>query len=41
MHGDRDQRDREQALDDVKTGRARILIATDLAARGIDILDIT
>lgn len=41
MHGDRDQADREQALEDLKTGRARILIATDVASRGLDIQDIT
>lgn len=41
LHGDREQCDREQALDDLRTGRVRILIATDVAARGIDIPDIT
>lgn len=37
IHGDRDQEDREQALVDLKTGEVRILIATDVASRGIDI----
>ncbi|XP_042229030.1 probable ATP-dependent RNA helicase DDX43 isoform X2 [Homarus americanus] len=41
MHGDRDQHDREQALNDLKTGKIRVLIATDVAARGIDITDVT
>ncbi|XP_048581874.1 probable ATP-dependent RNA helicase DDX43 isoform X6 [Nematostella vectensis] len=41
IHGDREQYDREQALDDFKTGLARILIATDVASRGLDIKDIT
>lgn len=34
IHGDREQCDREQALDDLKTGYVRILIATDVASRG-------
>ena len=37
IHGDRDQEDREQALRDLKQGEVRILIATDVASRGIDI----
>ena len=41
LHGNREQCDREQALQDLKTGEVRILIATDVAARGIDIPDIT
>lgn len=41
IHGDREQSDREQALMDLKTGEVRILIATDVASRGIDITDIT
>ncbi|KYM82907.1 putative ATP-dependent RNA helicase DDX43 [Atta colombica] len=40
IHGDRDQSDREQALEDLKTGAVQILLATDVASRGIDI-DIT
>lgn len=34
---DRLQREREEALSDFKTGRAPILIATSVAARGLDI----
>lgn len=41
IHGDREQVDREQALDDFKTGRAKILIATDVASRGLDIRGVT
>ncbi|XP_009082370.1 PREDICTED: probable ATP-dependent RNA helicase DDX43, partial [Acanthisitta chloris] len=41
LHGDRDQYDREQALDDFKKGKVRILVATDLASRGLDVQDIT
>ncbi|XP_056421847.1 probable ATP-dependent RNA helicase DDX43 [Hyla sarda] len=41
LHGNREQCDREQALDDFKKGNVRILIATDLASRGLDVHDIT
>jgi len=41
IHGDREQYDREQALEDLKTGDVHILIATDVASRGIDIEDVT
>ncbi|KGL88570.1 putative ATP-dependent RNA helicase DDX43, partial [Charadrius vociferus] len=41
LHGNREQRDREQALDDFKNGKVRILVATDLASRGLDVHDIT
>jgi ATP-dependent RNA helicase RhlE len=37
IHGDRSQSQREAALKAFKTGRTRILVATDVAARGIDI----
>ncbi|KAK1118071.1 hypothetical protein K0M31_015350 [Melipona bicolor] len=41
IHGGREQCDREQALEDLKTGRVQILLATDVASRGLDIEDIT
>ncbi|XP_070490328.1 probable ATP-dependent RNA helicase DDX43 [Chironomus tepperi] len=41
IHGNREQSDREQALDDIKSGEVNILIATDVASRGIDIEDIS
>lgn len=41
MHGNREQSDREQALNDFKSGDVKILIATDLASRGLDVDDVT
>jgi ATP-dependent RNA helicase RhlE len=37
IHSDRTQAEREQALADFKQGRAPLLVATDIAARGLDI----
>lgn len=37
IHGDRSQSQRTRALDNLKRGKCRILVATDIAARGIDI----
>ena len=37
IHGDRSQSQREAALHGFKTGKTRVLIATDVAARGIDV----
>src|SRR5699024_1897618 len=37
LHGEKDQRERKLALDRFRTGNARVLIATDLAARGLDV----
>ena len=41
IHGDRSQGQREAALGGFRSGRHTILIATDVAARGIDVLGIT
>ena len=37
LHGDKDQKSRTEALDNFKSGKIRLLIATDVSARGIDI----
>ena len=37
IHGDRSQSQRTQALDGFKRGRFRVLVATDVAARGLDV----
>ena len=37
MHGDKDQAEREYALDLFRKGKAPVLVATDVAARGLDI----
>ncbi|XP_068619483.1 probable ATP-dependent RNA helicase DDX43 [Battus philenor] len=41
LHGDRDQSDREAALEEMVDGSVNILVATDVASRGIDIQDLT
>jgi superfamily II DNA/RNA helicase len=41
MHGDLSQRARERALERFETGKVRTLIATDVAARGLDLDDVT
>ena len=41
IHGDRDQSDREQALMGFKEGDISILIATDVASRGLDVRGVT
>jgi ATP-dependent RNA helicase RhlE len=41
IHGDRSQGQRERALEDFKRGRVDVLVATDIASRGIDVDDIT
>jgi len=40
IHGDRSQSQRTRALANFKRGKYRILVATDIAARGIDIADL-
>lgn len=37
IHGDKAQNQRQKALTDFKEGKIRVLVATDIAARGIDI----
>jgi ATP-dependent RNA helicase RhlE len=41
IHGNKSQPQRERALAEFKAGRVRILIATDIAARGIDVSGIS
>jgi len=41
IHGNKSQAQRTRALQDFKTGRLRVLVATDIAARGIDIDNIS
>jgi ATP-dependent RNA helicase RhlE len=41
LHGDRTQGQRERALSDLKRGKVQVLVATDIASRGIDVTDIT
>ncbi|MEZ4402906.1 MAG: DEAD/DEAH box helicase [Kofleriaceae bacterium] len=41
IHGNKSQSARERALADFKAGKIRVLVATDIAARGIDIDEIT
>jgi superfamily II DNA/RNA helicase len=41
MHGDKSQRDRERALARFESGRVDTLVATDVAARGIHVDDIS
>jgi ATP-dependent RNA helicase RhlE len=41
IHGNKSQNARERALAGFKIGRTRVLVATDIAARGIDIDDVT
>nr|AUI10978.2 vasa protein [Colossoma macropomum] len=37
IHGDREQREREKALSDFRSGQCPVLVATSVAARGLDI----
>jgi ATP-dependent RNA helicase RhlE len=40
LHGNKSQGARTRALDDFKDGRIQVLVATDIAARGLDIVDL-
>ncbi len=41
IHGNKSQNQRTKAINDFKTGRIKVLVATDIAARGIDINNIS
>ncbi len=41
IHGNKSQNARQRSLADFKSGKARVLVATDIAARGIDVDGIT
>jgi ATP-dependent RNA helicase RhlE len=41
IHGNKSQNARQRALDGFKSGSLRVLVATDLASRGIDVDDVT
>lgn len=41
IHGNKSQNARQSALNSFKQGRIRVLVATDVAARGIDVSDVT
>jgi ATP-dependent RNA helicase RhlE len=41
LHSNRTQREREQALQGFRNGRFEVLVATDIAARGLDVADVS
>jgi superfamily II DNA/RNA helicase len=41
LHGDMNQRQRERALERFESGKVTTLVATDVAARGLDLVEIT
>ena len=41
IHGDRSQQQREMTLNRFREGRCKVLVATDVASRGIDVQDVT
>lgn len=41
IHGNKSQNARQLALDNFKKGKTRVLVATDIAARGIDIVELS
>jgi ATP-dependent RNA helicase len=41
MHGDMEQKDRDQVMEDFRSGSSRVLIATDIWGRGIDVQQVS
>jgi ATP-dependent RNA helicase RhlE len=41
MHADKSQNERMRALEDFKSGKIRVLVATDIAQRGLDVSGIS
>ncbi|HYC53530.1 MAG TPA: DEAD/DEAH box helicase [Candidatus Binatia bacterium] len=41
IHGNKSQNARQRALDGFRSGQSRVLVATDVAARGIDVVGVT
>jgi ATP-dependent RNA helicase RhlE len=41
IHGDKTQKARERALENFRRGKSRVLVATDIAARGLDIVGLS
>ena len=41
IHSDRSQRERQRALENFKKGKTRVLVASDIAARGLDVEDVS
>ncbi|MBS4192120.1 DEAD/DEAH box helicase [Bacillus sp. FJAT-49705] len=41
LHSDLNKTDRQKSLQDFRTGKTKMLLATDVAARGLDIKDVT
>ncbi|MDH3579298.1 MAG: DEAD/DEAH box helicase [Hyphomicrobiales bacterium] len=41
LHGNKSQGARQRALDNFRNGRSRVLVATDIASRGIDVDDVS
>ena len=40
LHGAKDARERDQVIDDFRDGKSKVLITTNVVARGIDILQV-
>ncbi len=41
LHGNKSQNARQRALENFRNGRSRVLVATDVASRGLDVDDVT